>query len=350
MLAVARNLALTVIPYGPSMGLLDYRQALVRYYRRATGVDLAVDDIMVTTAGSEAIIFAMAVTTDPGDEILVPEPLYANYLGFAAMLGIRVIPITCRAEEGYHLPPREAIERLITPKTRALLFCNPGNPSGVVYRPAELSMLAALGRERNLYLIADEVYREIVFDGVAISALTWSDLADRVVIVDSISKRYSSCGVRIGSFVTRNPELMAAALRYAQARLCPPTLGQMMAKAAVDLPDDYFRGIVEEYRGRRDTVFEAVSRWPGAVCLKPGGAFYLMARLPVDDAEKFIIWMLESFSVDGATTMMSPAEGFYATPGLGLDEVRIACVLNRDDLAKAMAIVEKGLAAYPGRR
>jgi aspartate aminotransferase len=314
------------------------------------GIDLDIEDIMVTIAGSEAITFAMAVVTDPGDEVLIPEPMYANYLGFAAMLGITVVPITCRPEDGYHLPSREAIEAKITPKTKAILFCNPGNPSGVIFHRGELDLLADLARSRNLFLIADEVYREIVFDGEAISALTYADILDRVIMVDSISKRYSACGARIGAFVTKNREVMAAALRYAQARLCPPTIEQLMAIRAVDLPDSYFARIVEEYRGRRDTVYDAMSAWPGVVCRKPGGAFYQMARLPVDDAETFIIWMLEDFTVDGATTMLSPAEGFYATPGVGRDEVRVACVLNRDDLARAMTIVEKGLAAYPGRR
>jgi len=350
MMSVLKDLDLKVVSYGPSLGLTEYRQALIRYYRHATGVELSIDHIMVTTAGSEAITFAMGVLADPGDEILIPEPMYANYLGFAAMLGVTIVPITCRAEDGYRLPPLESIERLVTPRTKAILYCNPGNPTGVIYDRSELDRLSTLARERGLFLIADEVYREIVYEGEAISALTLEDLADRVVLVDSISKRYSACGARIGAFVTRNREVMAAALRYAQARLCPPTIEQLMAIRAVDLPDSYFRSLVAEYRGRRDTVYDAISRWPGAVCRKPGGAFYQMARLPVDDAERFVIWLLEEFSIDGATTMLAPGEGFYATPGVGLDEVRVACVLNQDDLARAMTIVEKGLAVYPGRR
>ena len=350
MMAVLKNLDMKVVPYGPSLGLTEYRQALIGYNRRATGALLSIDDIMVTTAGSEAIIFAMGVLADPGDEILIPEPMYANYMGFAAMLGVKVVPITCRAEDGYRLPPRESIERLITPKTKAILFCNPGNPTGVIYERGELDLLADLARDHRLFLIADEVYREIVFDGCAISALTYDDLADRVVMVDSISKRYSACGARIGAFVTKNSEVMAAALRYAQARLCPPTIEQLMAIRAVDLPDSYFRTIALEYQSRRDVVYDAISRWPGVVCRKPGGAFYQMARLPVDSAERFVIWLLDEFSVDGATTMLAPGEGFYATPGVGKDEVRVACVLNKTDLARAMTIVEKGLAAYPGRR
>jgi aspartate aminotransferase len=350
MMDVLKHLDLKVVPYGPSLGLTEYRQALLRYYKRAVGVDLSIDDVMVTIAGSEAITFAMAVVTDPGDEVLIPEPMYANYLGFAAMLGITVVPITCRPEDGYHLPSRAMIESKITPRTKAILYCNPGNPSGVIFDKGEVDLLADLARTKNLFLIADEVYREIVFDGEAVSALTYPDIADRVIMVDSISKRYSACGTRIGAFVTKNREVMAAALRYAQARLCPPTIEQLMAIRAVDLPESYFDAIRTEYRGRRDTVYDAMSSWPGVVCRRPGGAFYQMARLPVDDAEKFIIWLLDEFSVDGATTMMAPAEGFYATPGVGRDEVRVACVLNRQDLSRAMAIVEKGLAAYPGRR
>jgi aspartate aminotransferase len=350
MMNVLKTLDMPVLAYGPSQGLPEYRAALVRYYRKAAGVELSADEIMVTTAGSEALTFALGVLTDPGDEVLVPEPMYANYLGFAALLGIHVVPITCQAEDGYHLPPRDQIEALVTDRTRVLLFCNPGNPSGTIYTHSELDMLADIAKRRDLFLVADEVYRELAFDGEVISMLTYADIADRVVMVDSISKRYSACGARIGALVTRNREVLGGVLRYAQARLCPPALGQLMGIAAVDLPDSYISGIVREYRARRDVVFDAVSRWPGVVCRKPGGAFYIMAKLPVDDAEKFVIWLLDEFQVDGATTMLAPGEGFYATPGAGYDEVRIACVLNVEDLRKAMAIVEKGLAAYPGRR
>jgi aspartate aminotransferase len=349
MMNVLKTLDMPVLAYGPSQGLPEYRAALVRYYKKAAGVELSADEIMVTTAGSEALTFALGVLTDPGDEVLVPEPMYANYLGFAALLGIHVVPITCQAEDGYHLPPRDQIEDLVTDRTRVLLFCNPGNPSGTIYTKRELDMLADIAKRRDLFLVADEVYRELAFDGEAISMLTYADIADRVVMVDSISKRYSACGARIGALVTRNREVLGGVLRYAQARLCPPALGQLMGIAAVDLPDSYISGIVREYRARRDVVFDAVSRWPGVVCRKPGGAFYIMAKLPVDDAEKFVIWLLDEFQVDGATTMLAPGEGFYATPGAGYDEVRIACVLNVEDLRKAMAIVEKGLAAYPGR-
>lgn len=351
MMAVLRNIDLKVLAYAPSQGFLNYREGLVDYYARATGAKVEPDEILVTTAGSEAITFAMAALTDPGDEVIIPEPLYANYLGFAALLGVRIVPITCRAEDGYHLPDRPAIENLVSARTKAILFCNPGNPTGVVYTHAEVEMLVSIARERGLFLISDEVYREFAYDGrKPVSLLTFPEVADRAVVVDSISKRYSACGARIGSFLTRNRDVMAGALRYAQARLSPPTLGQLMAHAALSLPEAYLHSMVTEYQARRDLVFEAVSRWPGTVCRKPGGAFYIMARLPVDDAEKFVIWLLESFSIDGRTTMLAPGEGFYATPGLGLDEVRIAYVLNTGDLARAMTIVEEGLKHYPGRR
>jgi aspartate aminotransferase len=257
---------------------------------------------------------------------------------------VTVVPIPCRVEDGYHLPSRTAIESRITQKTKALLVCNPGNPTGVVYTEQEMEMLVDLARVRNLFLIGDEVYREFVYEGaLPRSVLTYPDVADRVLVVDSISKRFSACGARVGCLVSRNRELMAAAMRFAQARLSPPTLGQILGEAALKLPPDYMRAVVDEYRERRQVVFEAVTSWPGTLALRPGGAFYQMARLPVDDAEKFIIWLLESFDIDGATTLMAPGEGFYATPGAGRDEVRIACVLNRNDLVKAMRIVGEGL-------
>jgi aspartate aminotransferase len=350
MMSVLKDLDLKVLAYSPSQGYAEYRKALAVYYARA-GIEVSPDEILVTTAGSEAITFAMATLMDPGDEVLIPEPLYANYLGFAALLGVKVVPITCRVEEGYHLPSRAAIDALITPRTRAILFCNPGNPTGVVYTAAELDMLVQLSLDHQLYVISDEVYREFTYDGnVARSILSYPEIADRAVLVDSISKRYSACGARIGCFVTRNTEIMAGALRYAQARLSPPTIGQYVGLAASKLKPDYSARMVAEYKSRRDLVFDAVSRWPGVVCLKPGGAFYQMARLPVDDAERFVIWLLESFSVDGATTLLAPGEGFYATPDAGRQEVRIAYVLNRTDLGRAMDIVERGLAEYPGRR
>ena len=350
MLDAVRQSQLKVVAYAPSQGYLEYRQEWVRYYA-GHGIELTTDQVMVTTAGSEAITFAMGVTLDPGDEILVPEPLYANYLGFAALLGVRVVPITCRVEEGYHLPPRDVFEARISPRTKAILFCNPGNPTGTVLTEQEMEMLVALARERNLFLIADEVYREFVYGGgPARSLLTYPEVADRAIVVDSISKRYSSCGARIGCLATRNADVLGGVLRYAQARLSPPTFGQILGLGAMKLPPEYMRGIVAEYEQRRDIVYEGMRRIPGVVCHKPGGALYLMARLPVDDAEKFIIWLLESFSDNGHTVMMAPANGFYATPGAGGDELRIAYVLNAEKLAHAMRIVEMGLAAYPGRR
>lgn len=350
MMAAVRNADIKVLAYAPSQGFPEYRQVLADYYR-GRGIEVTTDEILVTVAGSEAITFAMGTTLDPGDEILIPEPLYANYLGFAALLGVKVVPITCRAEDGYHLPPRAEIEKLISPRTKALLYCNPGNPTGAIYTRVELDMLVKLSLDRGLWLIADEVYREFVYDNATVqSLLSYPEVADRAIMVDSISKRYSACGARIGCLVTRNREMYAGALRYAQARLSPPTLGQILAQAASKLPPTYERKIVAEYTARRDLVHETVSRWPDTICRKPGGAFYMMARLPVDDAEKFVIWMLEEFSVDGATTLLAPGEGFYATPGVGRDEVRIAYVLNRDDLTRALKVVEGALEVYPGRR
>jgi aspartate aminotransferase len=350
MMAAVKNTDLKVLAYAPSQGFAEYREVLADYYRKHD-IQVTPDEILVTVAGSEAIIFAMGTTLDPGDEILIPEPLYANYLGFAALLGVKVIPITCRAEDGYHLPPRAAIEKLLTPRTKALLYCNPGNPTGAIYTKAELDMLVKLALDKGLWLIADEVYREFVYDNATVqSLLNYPEVADRAILVDSISKRYSACGARIGCLITRNREVYAGVLKYAQARLSPPTLGQILGQAAARLPPSYEQGVLAEYASRRDLVYEMVSRWPDTVCRKPGGAFYLMARLPVDDAEKFVIWMLESFALDGATTLLAPGEGFYATPGVGRDEVRIAYVLNRGDLTKALKVVEAALEAYPGRR
>ena len=345
-----RNVDLEVLGYAPSQGFPEYRQAWADYYG-SVGVRVDAEEVLVTTGGSEALVFALGTLLDPGDEILIPEPMYANYLGFAALLGVRVVPITCRVEDGYRLPPRSTIDALVTSRTRAVLLCNPGNPTGVVYSEVDIERVIDVVRSHDLWLVADEVYREFVYEGgTARSLLTFPEVSERVVVVDSISKRYSACGARIGCLVTRNGEVRDAALRYAQARLSPPTLGQVLGQAAAGLPKDYIPSIVDEYAARRELVFEAVTRMPGTVCLKPGGAFYLMARLPVDDAETFIIWLLESFSVDGATTLMAPGEGFYVTPGAGLDEVRIAYVLNLSDLAHAMRVVEEGLSQYPGRR
>jgi aspartate aminotransferase len=349
VLDAVRRADLKVLAYSPSQGTAEYRAALTEYYARH-GIRLSSDEILVTTAGSEAILFALACVTNPGDEVLIPEPLYANYLGFAAMLETRVVPLTCSVENGYRLPPMGEIERKIGPKTRAILYCNPGNPTGTICTHDEITGLVELSRRHNLFLIADEVYREFVYEGDGPTPiLTLSGLDDRAIMVDSISKRVSACGARIGCLATRNRELMAAALKFAQARLSPPTFGQILGEAAARLPDTYFAEMVAEYRRRRDAVHTALQAMPGVVAGRPHGAFYEMARFPVDDAEKFVIWMLTEFQADGETTFLAPGSGFYATPGLGTKEARIAFVLNVGALDRAMAVLARGLQSYPGR-
>ena len=337
------------IPYGPSQGLPEFIASLGAYYR-SVGLDVAPEEIFVTTAGSEALLFTFGAVCDPGDEILVFEPFYTNYNGFAALVGVVPVPVTTHAEDGYHLPDRDAIEAKIGPKTRAILICSPNNPTGTVYSDAEMALLASICRDRGLYLIADEVYREFVYDGAKHhSALTLPGLRNQVIVVDSVSKRYSLCGVRIGNIVSRNRELMEAFLRFGQARLCPPTLGQYACTALTEIPRDYIPGVVATYEKRRDVVIAALAAIPGVFCRKPEGAFYLCVRLPVDDANGFAEFLVRDFSLDGETVTIAPADGFYATPGLGRDEVRIAYVLDASKLRRAMAILAKALAAYPGR-
>lgn len=337
------------IPYGPSQGLPEFVEALRSYYKSA-GLDVAPSEIFVTTAGSEALLFTLGAVCDPGDEVLVFEPFYTNYNGFAAMVGVSPVPVTTRAEDGYHLPSREAIEAKIGEKTRAILICSPNNPTGTVYTDAEMAVLASICRDRGLYLIADEVYREFVYGGATHhSAWTLPGLADQVIIVDSVSKRYSLCGVRIGNILTRNRELMEAILRFGQARLCPPTLGQYACTALTEIPQSYIRGVIASYERRRDVVFAALDAMEGVFVRKPEGAFYLCARLPVDDANGFAEFLVRDFDLGGETVMIAPADGFYATPGLGRDEVRIAYVLDEAKLARAMTIFAAALRAYPGR-
>ncbi|MCB5250173.1 MAG: pyridoxal phosphate-dependent aminotransferase [Candidatus Cloacimonadales bacterium] len=346
MIDVYRNYDEKVLAYGPSQGLDLYRKALVRYYKKHQ-IELNEDEIIVTTAGSEAIIFAMMVTCNPGDEIIVPEPFYTNYNGFATMAGVKIVPLTTYAETGFALPEKDKIEAVITDKTRAIMICNPGNPTGTVYTRQQMEMLAELVKKHNLYLITDEVYREFVYEGdPAVSALSIKGIEDRVLMCDSISKRYSACGARIGCIVSRNKDIMSAILKFAQARLCPPTIDQLAAAACVDLPAEYTANILAEYDKRRNIVYEELQKIDGIVCVKPGGAFYINAKLPIEDAEDFIIWMLENFHIDNETIMAAPAEGFYATPGLGRNELRLAYVLNENDLVKAMNIFRKGLEEY----
>jgi len=337
------------VPYGPSEGFPEFIETLRGYYA-GIGIPLAAREIFVTSGGSEALLFVISVIADPGDEILVFEPFYANYSGFATMVGAGLVPVTTRVEDGYHLPAREAIEAKLTDRTRAILICSPNNPTGTVYDQDEIEMLAEVCAERGLYLVADEVYREFTYDGKTHrSVLTLSGLEDQVIVVDSLSKRASLCGIRIGCVVSRNRELMGAILRCGQARLCPPTLGQYVARGFADVPASYLASVVAEYEKRRDLVHGALAAIPGVTLRKPEGAFYVCPKLPVDDGQRFAEFLLTDFALDGETVMVAPGDGFYATPGLGKHEVRIAYVLERDKLRRACAILEAALDAYPGR-
>jgi len=337
------------IPYGPSQGLPEFIEALRAYYA-GVSLQLAAEEIFVTTGGSEAILFALGAICDPGDQVLVFEPFYTNYNGFAAMMGVEPVPVTTRAEDGYHLPSRAAVEAKIGPRTRAILICSPNNPTGTIYTDAEMDMLADICRQRGLYLIADEVYREFVYDGRKHrSALTLPGMEQWVVVVDSVSKRYSLCGARIGNIVSRNRPFMDAVLRFGQARLCPPSIEQVALTALTEVPPSYFEGVIAEYQRRRDVVYEALVAIPGGVVHKPEGAFYICAKLPIDDANAFVEFLLMDFVLDGETVMVAPADGFYATPGVGRDEVRIAYVLEEAKLKRAMRCLTAALMAYPGR-
>lgn len=338
-----------VLAYSPSAGIPELRRSLSGYYEKH-GVRLSADDLIVTTGGSEAILFAFAVLADPGDEVMIPEPLYANYLGFGNMLGVAVAPIPTRAEDGYRLPPRAAWEERLTSRTRAILFCNPGNPTGTVYTETEVEMILGMARDWGLWVIADEVYREFCYDGLKHrSILTWDGDADRIILVDSISKRFSACGARVGCLGSRNKELIAVATRYAQARLSPPSVGQWMATAALTLPDDYYATLLAEFQQRRDVVMEELAKMPGVRCETPRGAFYAMPTLPVEDAEDFAVWMLNEFQQDGETVLIAPGNGFYATPGAGQREGRVAYVFEEGALRRALRVLAAGLGQYPRR-
>ena len=350
MMNAFRNHEIKVLEYGHSGGLWEYREGLVKYYRRHN-IHVSKEEILVTTAGSEAIIFAMLATMDEGDEMIVPEPFYTNYNGFAVEAGVKVVPVTCRAEDGFALPPDAEIRAKITPRTRAIMICNPNNPTGYVYRLEEMNRLRALVLEHDLFFFSDEVYREFVYDGKKHhSVLHLEGLDDRAVLLDSISKRYSACGARVGCLVTHNKDILESALRFGQARLCPPTMEQLAALAAVDTPQSYMDAVFNDYNRRRDTVFNALGKIPGVVGQKPSGAFYTVVKLPVDNADRFCRWLLEEFDDKGETVMLAPANGFYATPGLGEDEVRIAFVLNSAAMERSMEILKKALQAYPGKR
>ncbi len=346
MLNVYHNYSEQVLAYGPSQGLEEYRKNLVKYYKEHN-INLNTDDIIVTTAGSEAIVFALLATCNEGDEIIIPEPFYTNYNGFAKMTGVKIVPVTTRIENGFSLPDISEFEKKITNKTKAIMICNPNNPTGTVYERDELQKISEIAIKHNLFVISDEVYREFVYDGKKqISILEFENLKENAIMVDSISKRYSACGARIGCIVSRNKELMSSVLKFAQARLCPPTIDQLAANAAIDVEKDYFKSVLEEYDRRRNKVYEKLSQIDGVTCFKPGGAFYIIAKLPVKDAEDFAIWMLKDFSYENQTVMVAPAAGFYSSENMGKDEVRFAYILNVNDLEKAMDIFEKGLIEY----
>lgn len=349
MMDAMRNINIKVVEYSHSAGIESYRKKLAGYYQK---YNIPVDwtDIIITTGGSEAIEIGMMACLNPGDEIIIPEPYYANYNGFSTQANVVVKPIPSTIESGFALPPISEFEKAITPRTKAILICNPSNPTGYLYTREELEVLKQIVLKHDLFLFADEVYREFCYDGREyVSVLHLDQLDQHVVLMDSISKRYSACGARIGALISKNKEVMAAALKFAQARLSPPTFGQIAAEAAIDTPQSYFDEVIKEYVARRDFVVNALNKMDGVFCPKPSGAFYCMAQLPVDDADKFCQWLLESFEHNKQTVMLAPATGFYSRPELGKHQVRIAYVLNLDALKAAIECLEKALQVYPGR-
>ena len=349
MIDAMHNLDVKVIEYSHSAGILSYRQKMCEYYAKHD-IHITPDDIIVGAGASEAILFAVQTCLNPGDEIIVPEPFYANYNGFAISAGVKVTPIVSTIETGFALPPIADFEKAITDKTKAILICNPNNPTGYLYSREELEVLRQIVKKYDLFLFSDEVYREFCYDGTShFSVMNLEGIENNVVLFDSVSKRYSACGIRIGAMISRNKEVMTTALKFAQARLSPPSLGQIAAEAAAATPDSYFEEVIKEYVARRDTVVLAMNRMEGVLCPNPKGAFYVTARLPIDDCDKFCQWLLESFDYENQTVMLAPASGFYSTPGGGKNEVRISYVLNVDDLHKSMRCIEEALKVYPGR-
>ncbi|QES88261.1 pyridoxal phosphate-dependent aminotransferase [Rhizosphaericola mali] len=340
-----RNADIKVLEYSHSAGIESYRRKLVEYYKRD---EIYVDytDILITTGGSEALLFGFLACLNPGDEVIIPEPFYANYNGFATEAGVNIVPITANIEDGFALPPVASFENAITDKTKAIIICNPNNPTGYLYSKEEMEILARIVKKHQLYLFSDEAYREFCYTGKHYSALQLEGVEDNVIVMDTISKRYSACGARIGAFVTRNKELVNAVLKFAQARLAPPTLEQVLGEAAVDLPADYFEATKAEYLKRRDTLIEGLNKIPGVVCPNPGGAFYAMAKLPVDNTDDFCQWILEHFSYENQTVMLAPGSGFYGTKGLGMQEVRLAYVLKVEEIEQAVKCLEKAIETY----
>ncbi len=345
-LNAVRNTNIEVLAYSHSAGFASYRNKLASYYKR-NGIEVDTSDIIVSTGGSEALLFAMGSITDPGDEIIIPEPFYANYNGFATASGVQVVPVISTLEEGFALPPIADFEKLISDKTKAIVICNPGNPTGYLYSKEEIEQLAILVKKHDLFLIADEVYREFAYDGLQHhSVMSQRDIDDHTIMIDSVSKRYSMCGARIGCIVSRNKEVIATAMKFAQARLSPPTFAQLAAEAALDTPDSYFTQVIEEYVARRDTLVQGLESIPGVKVAKPKGAFYCIAELPVKNADHFAQWLLESFDLNGKTAMVAPAAGFYSSNGVGLNQVRIAYVLEESALKEAVEILREALKVY----
>lgn len=343
------NFSDKVVEYSHSAGFESYRKGLANYYQNA-GINIDHSDIMVTTGGSEALLFALNACLDNGDEIIIPEPFYANYNGFSISAGVQVKPITTSINDGFALPAIEEFEKLITPNTKAILICNPGNPTGYLYSKEELETLRNIVVKHDLFLFADEVYREFCYDGnTHHSVLNIEGLEQHAVVIDSTSKRYSMCGIRVGCIISKNKDVMATALKFAQARLSPPTFGQVAGEAALSTPTKYFDEVSEEYVARRDLLIEGLNKIEGVICPKPKGAFYCIAQLPVDDADKFAQWLLEDFDYNGKTLMVAPAAGFYSTPNTGTNQVRIAYVLNQEALTQAVECLEKALEVYPGK-
>jgi aspartate aminotransferase len=344
-----RNIERDVIEYSSSEGFTGYREKLAAYYQ-GQGIPVKTEDILITTGGSEALVFTMMTCFDPGDEVIIPEPYYANYSGFATMASVHVKPITAKIEDNFAPPPVAEFEKQINVKTKGIVLCNPGNPTGAVYSRADIQAIADLAKKHDLYLIADEVYREFCYEGATpFSVYNLDGMDEHVILIDSVSKRYSMCGARIGAMITRNVEVRKTAMKFAQARLSPPTLGQIAAEAALETPQSYFDDVIKEYQKRRDILVAGMNAIPGVICPKPGGAFYCIAKLPIEDSDDFCKWLLESFSLDGETVMLAPGSGFYITEGLGKQEVRIAYVLNSTDLKKAIKILKEALVVYAAK-
>lgn len=349
-LEAIRNFSGKVVEYSHSAGIASYRTRLAKYYEKHN-IFVSPDEIIIGAGASEALLFAFQTIMDPGDEVIIPEPFYANYNGFAINSGVNVVPIPSGIDSGFALPPIADFEKSITPRTKAILVCNPNNPTGYLYSEEELEVLRQLVIKYDLYLIADEVYREFCYDGNKHhSCMHLKGIENNVILIDSVSKRYSACGVRIGWMISKNKEVMQTALKFAQARLSPPSFGQIAAEAAIDTPDSYFDEVLVEYLQRRNLVVDRINKMEGAFCPNPKGAFYVVARLPIDDSDRFCQWLLEDFAYENQTVMLAPASGFYSTPGRGKDEVRISYVLNTNDLAHAMDALEHALKVYPGRK